>query len=335
MKSITRFIMLLLIAGFTGTGIQAQVDPHFSQYYVYPAWLNPALTGAFDGDYRISGIYRTQWGNISSPYSTPGLSAEFTTNKNSNFGVSILNQTAGDGGYTYTTGYASYAYNGVRFGPSENHRIVMGIQIGVIRRQFNPDKLTFGDQWTPINGYNPGNATQEVLNRTNSTSFDAGAGILYFDATPGKKANVFGGFSASHLTRPDDHFAAESSAKIPVRYTGHAGVRLILNDIWSLTPNLLYLRQGNAEEKMAGAYLSLKAGPETDVLFGGNYRFEDAISPYIGFSHKNWVLGVSYDVNTSDLGKIAKASNSFEISLSYIGRKSTRTPEVEFVCPRL
>jgi hypothetical protein len=49
----------------------AQVDPHFSQYYVYPAWVNPALTGIFDGSYRVSGIYRNQWGNVSSPFSTP------------------------------------------------------------------------------------------------------------------------------------------------------------------------------------------------------------------------------------------------------------------------
>src|SRR5205085_11351308 len=93
----------LLLATCFAIGAKAQVDPHFSQYYVYPAWLNPALTGAFDGQYRLSGIYRSQWGNVSSPFSTPGLSAEFTTNKNVNIGASVLNQTAGNGGYNYTT----------------------------------------------------------------------------------------------------------------------------------------------------------------------------------------------------------------------------------------
>lgn len=60
---ISRLLTLLLFV--TGAqALRAQVDPHFTQYYVYPSWLNPALTGAFDGDYRISGIYRNQWGNI-------------------------------------------------------------------------------------------------------------------------------------------------------------------------------------------------------------------------------------------------------------------------------
>jgi hypothetical protein len=28
-------------------------DPHFSQFYMTPLYLNPALTGAFDGNYRF------------------------------------------------------------------------------------------------------------------------------------------------------------------------------------------------------------------------------------------------------------------------------------------
>jgi hypothetical protein len=44
---------------------------------------------------------------------------------------------------------------------------------------------------------------------------------------------------------------------------------------------------------------------------------------------------VSYDINTSDLGRVVKGSNSFEISLSFTGKKNIKTPEVEFVCPRL
>ncbi|OQP61851.1 hypothetical protein A3860_30765 [Niastella vici] len=328
--------LILLILTCLGTHLlQAQVDPHFSQYYVYPAWLNPALTGAFDGDYRISGIYRSQWGNISSPFTTPGVAVDFTTNKNSSFGLSVLNQKAGDGGYNYFTGYASYAYNGVRFGPQEYHRIVMGMQIGVIQRKFNRSKLTFGDQWNPITGYNPGATSAESFSKTSATSFDATAGILYYDAQPGKKMNLFGGFSVAHLTQPDDKFSETGNARLPMRFTAHAGVRITLSDVLSLTPNLLYLKQGSASEKMAGAYARLIAAPGTDLMLGANYRFKDALSPFVGFAHKNMVLGVSYDVNTSELGKMAHGSNSFEISLSFIGRRSIKTPEVDFVCPRL
>jgi type IX secretion system PorP/SprF family membrane protein len=334
MKLITRTALLLLLMCAMKSELRAQVDPHFSQYYVYPSWLNPALTGAFDGDYRVSAIYRTQWGNISSPFSTPGLSLELNTPNNVNFGVSVLRQSAGDGGFSYTTAYASMAYTGVRFGASGNHRLAMGIQMGMIQRKFDPSKLSFGDQWNQFSGYDPSNPTQDILTRTASASFDAGAGILYYDAQPGKKANLFAGLSASHLTRPQDKFT-EDGGRMPMRITGHAGIRIMLSDVLSLTPNALYLRQGTASEKMLGAYAQLKASDNTDFLLGANYRFNDAVSPYVGFYFKNMVVGLSYDVNTSDLGKMARGSNAFEISFSFLGRKSARTPEAEFVCPRL
>ena len=335
MKKILKPLCIILTMILVNNEVKAQTDPHFSQYYVYPSWLNPALTGVFDGNYRVSAIYRSQWGNISSPYSTPGVSADFNTNSNASFGLSFLNQSAGDGGYNYTTAYGNLAYNGIRFGKNETQRVVVGMQFGLIQRRFNASKLTFGDQWNPITGYNPGNLTADILKNNNTSSFDMGAGILYYDAMPGKKANFFGGFSVSHLTKPTDEFSGDKNATIPMRFTGHAGLRIKLNDKFSLTPNVLYLKQGTAEEKMVGAYGQLMVGPATDFMIGANYRIEDAISPYVGFTHNNLALGVSYDINTSDLGRMVKGSNSFEISLSFIGKKSTKTPEAEFICPRL
>jgi type IX secretion system PorP/SprF family membrane protein len=331
---ISRLLTLLLF--FTGAQqvMQAQVDPHFTQYYVYPSWLNPALTGAFDGEYRVSGIYRNQWGNISKPFSTVGLGGELVTNNNVNLGINLLNQTAGDGGYYYTTAYANLAYTGVRFGPNQNHHIVMGLQLGMIWRGFNASKFTFGDQWDPVTGFNPGSST-DGFSKTKTASFDAGAGVLYFDATPGKMANIYAGFSVSHLTKPKDYFSSNANAQLPMRYTGHAGVRLTLSEAFSITPNVLYTKQGTAEEKMAGVYVQLNAATGTDVMLGANYRLNDAISPFVGFTHNNMVLGLSYDVNTSQLGKMAHGSNSFELSLSVTGRKKIKTPEEHFVCPRL
>ena len=325
-------IGLLLLAGM---GTAKAQDPHYTQYYVYPSWLNPALTGVFDGSARVSAIYRNQWGNIASPYQTPGVSADFNTNKNAAFGLSVLNQRAGDGGFNYTTAYASMAYSGVRFGAGGFKRLNMGFQLGMIQRRFDVSKMSFGEQWNPSTGYNPGAGSGESLSKTSATSFDAGVGVMYYDAQPGKKANLFAGVSASHITRPTDQFSATGDAKIPVRYTGHAGLRIMINEVASITPNILYMRQGSAEEKMVGAYLQMNVAEDADFMIGANYRIKDAISPYIGVYVKEFLIGASYDVNTSDLGKMAKGSNSFELSLSYIFKRAEKTPEVKFICPRL
>lgn len=334
MRSLLTIPLLLLVVLLPGKG-HAQTDPHFSQYYAYPLWLNPALTGAIDGDYRVTGIYRNQWNDAASPFSTPGISADFTTSKNLNIGANVFNQTANGGGYNYLNGYVSLAYTGVRFGANGNQRISLGISAGVINRRFNPSKFTTGEQW---NG-STGDATlpnTDILAKTAGTTFDAGAGIMYFDAAPGKKANLFLGFSAYHLTQPQDAYITGGQAeKLPVRYTVHGGVKLNLAEGFSITPNLLYMQQGQAKEKMAGAYGQIRVNESTDFLLGGNYRFKDALSPYVGVYYKNLVLGLSYDVNTSDLGKLGGNANSFEISLSIIGKKTRKADAIPFVCPVL
>lgn len=328
------FFGLSLIAGLSSA--HAQVDPHFSQYYVYPSWLNPALTGAFDGDYRVSAIYRNQWNSISNAFSTTGLSADMVTKDNINLGGSIMQQRAGSGGYTYLTGYANIAYTGIKFDEAGYQRLVFGMQAGFVNRKFDRSKFTLGDQWNPITGYNAGTATTDVFTNNANTVFDAGAGLVYYDANPQKRANVFGGFSASHLTQPKDAFTSGPiQSKLPIRYTVHGGVKLTLSDVLSITPNLLYLKQGSAEEKMLGAYAQIKASSDLDLLVGANYRFKDAIAPFAGLYYKNFVLGMSYDVNNSDLGKSIANTNAFELSLSYIFKKSKSAGEKHFVCPSL
>src|SRR5687767_10858457 len=95
------FIFFLLIT--TAGKLSAQVDPHFSQYYAFPLWLNPGMAGVMDGDFRVSGIYRNQWNNVMTPFTTSGLSADVATGKGLNFGVDFMSQSAGDAGYKYVT----------------------------------------------------------------------------------------------------------------------------------------------------------------------------------------------------------------------------------------
>lgn len=316
--------------------VKAQVDPHYSQYYVNPIWLNPGLTGVIDGDYRVTAIYRNQWNSLSSGFSTPGISADINLDEKVSLGMNVFNQTAGNGGYNYLNGYLTFAYSGVRFGKSGGHRISFGLSGGIINRWFNTSKFQTGEQWTAATGYDPSIMSNDIPGKTSALNFDVGAGAVYYDVTPGKKANLFLGFSAFHLTRPSDPFISGGEGeKLPIRYTAHGGVRLRLSDNLVFTPNLLYMRQGNAEEKMAGGYLQLNASGTTDFLIGANYRFEDAIVPFAGFYYKNFIVGVSYDVNASDLGKVVNKANSFEISLTLLGRRKAKMSTEEFICPRL
>ena len=108
--------------------LSAQTDPHFTQNYTYPMYINPAMVGQSDGDYRASAVYRSQWSAMGHSYRTTGLSADAATNNNLAVGVNLLNQSAGDGGYNYFNAYASIAYTGVKFGKNENHHVIFAMQ---------------------------------------------------------------------------------------------------------------------------------------------------------------------------------------------------------------
>jgi type IX secretion system PorP/SprF family membrane protein len=316
----------------------AQTDPHFTQNYTFPMYLNPALTGTSDGEYRVSAIYRTQWGSISNPYRTTGISFDARTNKNIALGVNLLNQSAGDGGFNYFNAYGSIAYTGVKFGKDNNHRVVFAIQAGLINRRVNQAKFKWGEQWNPITGYNATNAITETFVTTSATTLDIGTGILYYDATPDKKTNIFGGVSVFHINKPKDPIISTQSAElntIPIRYALHGGVSFNLSERTSIIPHVLYMHQGTASEAMLGTYIQLNVNPETDVMIGGYYRLKDAVSPFVGLDWKNFIIGLSYDANTSKLGSMTKNVNGFELSLSYVKRNGTRSIFDFIRCARL
>lgn len=312
----------------------AQTDPHFSQFYAYPLGLNPGLAGVNEGDFRANAVYRTQWNQVMNPYVTMGVSADIVTPKNLNFGISILDQSAGDGGYHYQHAYLTIAYSGVRFGEEESQQLTFGIQVGALARKFDPSRFQFGDQWNAVSGYDPSISSADYLRRTSSSDLDIGAGFSYSDATEDKKLRFFGGFSAFHLNRPQDPFVTQSvSQALPLRMVAHGGVLLAVSDRLLLTPQFLLMKQGTAFEKMAGVSLKVPAVSGTDLIAGINYRFKDALVPYLGLSHRQFVVGFAYDIAAGELGKQVPGTSSFELSLSYSGRKSGR-PIRYLSCPR-
>lgn len=331
------FIALLTVSAFFAGTANAQVDPHFSQYYAYPLWLNPAMAGVIDGDYRLTGNYRNQWANFGTPYSTAGISFDAPTKKNVGLGITALNMSAGEAGYNYFNAMATVSYSGVKMGKNGTTRLVAGIQAGVINRRVDQSKFQMGSQYNPVMGFDPNIPSGENLKATSSSVFDANAGLMLFDGNPNHRFNPFIGVAGAHLTQPEDPFVADDTEarKLPIRYLVHGGSRIRLTDMVGITPHGLYMRQGNAEEIVAGVYAQLKVNTECDLLLGANYRINDALSPFAGVHYKNFTLGLSYDANTSNLRRLASGSNAFEISLSFIGRKRRIMDPEYFICPRL
>ncbi|MES2620282.1 MAG: PorP/SprF family type IX secretion system membrane protein, partial [Bacteroidota bacterium] len=163
-------ILALLLGAFSSN---AQ-DIHFSQFYSSPLTLNPALTGNFNGFYRVSGIYRNQWPGLTTgkpAFSTPSVSVDFSLLrekiKNGALGVGIVFFNDQQNGKTFNQNQilASVAYN-MGFGPKAKFQLGLGFQGGLAMYKMNPADLRFHDGYYSDAssqtgfGYDPGLANE-------------------------------------------------------------------------------------------------------------------------------------------------------------------------------
>jgi len=152
-------ILALLVGAFAAN---AQ-DIHFSQFYSSPLTLNPALTGNFNGFYRISGIYRNQWPGLTSgkpAFSTPSVSLDFSLLrekiKNGSLGVGVVFFNDQQNGKTFNQNQilASVAYN-MGFGSNGIFQLGVGLQGGMAMTKMDFSKFEFGEGYNSDLTYNP------------------------------------------------------------------------------------------------------------------------------------------------------------------------------------
>lgn len=313
-----------------GVVLMSQVDPHFSQFYAFPMSMNPGMTGAMESDLRFTAIHRSQWGSVMVPFSTQGVSLEWKARKDWQFGLCFLNQEAGNAGYHYLNGYASIAYRGVRWGTQQ---VVIGLSAGQISRRFDPLKFQFGDQWSPITGFDPNVQTGDLLTKTSASVMDVGVGMMYWDEGTGKKIRPFAGASWMHLSKPQDPFISSSVAqRMPYRILALAGFHWQVNDLFGLSPHILFMKQGSATEKMLALAGNYALGQDLSLLPSVAFRVGDAVAPGMGLSWRNWSFAGSYDFSVGSLGRVGPGGRSMELSIRYAPRIPSKAGFLP--CPR-
>lgn len=309
-------------------------DFQLSQYDAPPLFLNPAMTGMFDGKYRIHGHYRTQWAAVASkPFTTAGISFDMPVKK-FGVGLQIMNYRAGAGSFNVSSALFSFGYDLV-FDKENNHHLALGAQGGVLQKSVNVSALTFGNQYIGANGgsIDAGLASGESFSNTSFTAEDINAGFLYYYAKEGSRLNPFIGLSAFHLTEPTETFLGGTN-KLSMRYYIHGGTKININEKIQLLPKFVYMTQSNNQSVTATLLLHyFMKDSETYLIFGPTYRTNDAAIIEAGIRKGNYTARVSYDFNTSSLNSVTGSRGGFEISLTYIARRGKPNPLAN--CPRL
>lgn len=317
----------------------AAQDPNFSQFFASPLTLNPALTGKFDGQYRVAGNYRNQWPSINNAYTTATASFDAGILKNriaevDQFGVGVMGFTdrSGNGALQYNYLALSTAYHK---GLDEDgyNQIGAGFQATFVSKMLNVSALKFGDQLRS-DGFT--GLTQESFSKDqlSLSYFDVNAGVLY-NGRSNDNNNYYAGVSVYHINRHKETFQAGEYYLAP-RVTFQAGGRFPAgSNAVHLSAN--HSRQAGAVNTViGGAYalnLSETEGNGTNLYVGTWYRFGDALIPYVGLEFGELQIGASYDVNVSSLKPASNMRGGAEFSLIYI--RQHRDPSAKKLnCPK-
>ena len=313
---------LLILSACIGASAQ---DPNFSQFFVSPLTLNPALTGKFDGLVRIAGNYRNQWPSINNAFTTYTASVDAGVLRNripefDQFGVGVMafKDESGNGVLKNTFFSLSTAYHKAL---DENgyHQLGLGFQGSFVSKSLDITKVKFQDQLT-ANGFT--GVTSEIFqqNSLNLNYFDMNLGLFYNGTSNGEN-NFYLGASMYHVGRPKESFKGGNYILDP-RLTIQAGGMVPLGNLNALHFSGLHSRQANATNTQIGGAYMLNVNQDesnpTNLYLGTWYRFGDAFIPYVGLEFGDFRLGATYDVNTSSLKPASNMKGGVEFSLIYI-----------------
>lgn len=317
-------------------------DNYFSQSYAAPLLLNPALTGAFEGRYRVSVIYRDQWsGALTNPYKTfstafdikwPMGRSTARYKDQASVGLLFYNDKAGSLDFSTSQISVSTAYHKA-LDIRNTQYLSMGIQVGIAQKNLNFGNMNFEDQFNGATGYT--DPTAENLPENNFAYFDYSIGLNYSLSPEYSRTKLFAGAAIHHFMSPSVSFFARSDEtdlqpenSLSKRYSLQvSGVIPITNRVDCL-PRAGFDQQGNHRKIDAGTNLRINTSSYKNVAvhMGGYLRtvndFDnahriDAMVAMFGVEFNNVLIGLSYDIN---FDKIASSDRrSFELSLAYLG----------------
>lgn len=325
-KNIFTRIGLAAAVLMSAPAVQAQ-DIHFSQFDMAPLVINPAFTGMFDGQVRVGGIYRNQWGSVTVPYVTFGAHADMPiyTDATGGYlaaGLVVFNDKAGDGNLQNFTGLASLSYHKT----VGNGDLAVGLQGGYAQKSIDLSKLYFGDE--ALNGtFAQGTSAEYGLGIGNSVNYYLVNAGVSLSGAPNENFNYVVGLAANNINQPNDALLKKqtSAVGLDMRYTGQLGLSIKSGDRFYIRPAAIYQNQASATEIIGGTeflyHVSNDPGYENfspGVFVGGWYRSGDAAIITGGMEFKGFRVGLAYDYNISTLNSASNGRGGFEIAVRYV-----------------
>ncbi len=283
-------------------------DVAFSQFYANPVYLNPALAGNRICP-RLTLNYRNQFPALGDHYVSYNAGYDAYSSMLSG-GVAVL------AGIDNTGPLASFSLNGVySYHLQINRKLSMNaaLQAGYFQYRLNWDKLIFEDMIETGTGeIIAGNEVQPARLNVGDVDFSTGMVLGYNE-------KYYLGAAVHHITTPDLSFYQGNISRLAARLTLHAGAIFDLdqdipgreNDNFSLSPNIVYMQQGDFHQLNGGMYVNFYPFV-TGLWLRHNFENPDALIALLGFQQREFKVGYSFDFTLSKLG--LPAGGAHEIS---------------------
>ena len=274
--------------------IQAQQDPHYTQYMYNQSVINPAYAGSREG-LSLGLLHREQWSGLEGAPKTTTFFGNGRVGKKVGLGLSVISDKIGPVSENNVYGDFSYTLDLGR-----GHRLALGLKAGLTMQQTN----FFSD----IDGYVPDANDPAFAENSSQTFFNFGAGAFYYTD------KYYVGFSVPNFvqnTYVEKNNRKFGSDVMHMFLTG--GYVFDLDEEWKLKPSaMLKMAVGSP----VSADVSVNALYAKKLEFGLSYRFDDSVGAMINYAVlPNLRIGYAYDYVTSDLK--AAATSSHEVILLF------------------
>ena len=302
------FIVFTLLVIFTD--VQAQQDPHYTQYMYNMSVMNPAYAGSKE-NLSMGLLYRKQWVEIEDAPTTATFFGHSAVGKNVGLGLSVISDKIGPVEENNVYGDFSYTIN-----LGGEHKLAFGLKAGLTFHKVG----LFSDIYNTL----PQPDDPAFQENINNTYFNIGSGFFYYTD------KYYLGFSVPNMLK---------SKHLDIRQSGDEYEFGSETSHYFLTGGYVFDVTENVKFKpffMLKSAFSVPASLDlsTNFLFnekfeiGATYRLDDSFGAMVNYAVlPNLRIGYAYDHIVSDL-KVTTPS-SHEIILLYnvnFNKKVSRSP---------
>ncbi|MEE9440017.1 MAG: PorP/SprF family type IX secretion system membrane protein [Saprospiraceae bacterium] len=331
----TLVLGLLFVTSTTGQ------DFHYTQYFMSPLGVNPALAGAFSGSYRLNGIYRDQYrGSAVKPFGGFGINIDAPIirgiRKQDWVGVGIRMDKDKSGQLSQSMSFSGLtaAYH-LGLDKKQTSFISIGAQYGGGSIGYTAVGGEVGNN--EVEGKERTEQTNNIFKDNNEGSLnDLSIGVLY-TARNAKSGNNFKiGVGVEGILNPNRAVLKQDQKGIGIN--AFSQYHMEMSKRLSLTSGVLFysLKKPSAFVINSVVNYRIKPANKFTVHGGLGVRALRAGLIYLGATFNGIRVGLAYDL---DLGASTPATGghkSIELGVSYTGiiHKKPKVKPIIY-CPRL